>query len=88
MATLIDGDVSPLEAMCRAMRDSEPGMEGKHWQYWLPAARAALLALTECELPESIPFGNSGNSIVCNLQTFREVLRAIATPAPENSPPG
>ena len=36
-----------LEKMARAMRDSEPGMEGKSWRYWLPSARAALQAIRE-----------------------------------------
>lgn len=39
--------ITMLEKMARAMRDSEPGMEGKSWLYWLPSARAALLALRE-----------------------------------------
>lgn len=38
-----------LEKMARAMRDSEPGMEGKSWRYWLPSARAALQAIREVD---------------------------------------
>ena len=38
-----------LEKMARAMRDSEPGMEGKSWRYWLPSARAALQAIRDLD---------------------------------------
>ena len=35
-----------IELMAKAMRDSEPGMEGKSHLYWIPSAKAALEALS------------------------------------------
>jgi hypothetical protein len=80
--------MTPLETICRAMRDSEPGMEGKHWRYWLPSARAALIALAECELPESVIKSGSqaidwGGELCEDAETlFRAMLHAILATEP------
>lgn len=35
-----------IELMAKAMRDSEPGMEGKSHLYWIPSAKAVLQSLS------------------------------------------
>lgn len=85
--------MTPLEAVCRALRDSEPGMEKKDWRYWLTSARHALAALADQELPDTIleegliahvnenPKGEFGSAYIEALKiqaAFREMLRSIA----------
>lgn len=74
--------MTPLEAVCRAMRDSEPGMEEKSWRYWLPSARAALLALAECDLPEGML--DYLPKFYSRQQAFSNVLRSIANEGKDN----
>lgn len=68
--------MSPMEAVCRAMRDSEPGMEDKDWRYWLPSARAALLALADSQCPreELLPHGYTPR----HWTMMRSLLRVVA----------
>ncbi len=69
--------MTPIEKMAFAIADSYKGQPGWHKD----AARAALLALSECELPEEIAQegGIAGHVMdITAVDCFRAMLRAIA----------
>ena len=68
-------NISPLEFICRRLRDSEPGMEDKSWKYWLPSARAALYALSVLELPDTAI--KAAENSIDQLEVFRAIINSM-----------